>query len=69
MHCKTATLIRRDPKKLYFKAKNNLINLIGFNSKVKYERSKFKIYKINTDIKSIDMCVKYVIKIIIKNKI
>ena len=39
--CNLKTLINRDTKKLYEKAKKNIIkNLIGFNSKIKYEMKK-----------------------------
>ena len=68
LYCKIDTLLKRDPKKLYFKAQNNLINLIGFNSKIKYERSKYKVYNINTNIKSVDICEKYIFTTILKIK-
>ena len=47
--CSIKKLIKRDPKKLYFKAKNNLIkDLIGFNSKIKYEETNYKKIIVNT---------------------
>ena len=37
------TLVKRDTKKLYAKAKKNIIkNLIGYNSNIKYEISRYK---------------------------
>ena len=47
--CSIKKLIKRDPKKLYFKAKNNLIkDLIGFNSKIQYEETNYKKIIVNT---------------------
>lgn len=47
--CSIKKLFKRDPKKLYFKAKNNLIkDLIGFNSKIKYEETNYKKIIVNT---------------------
>ena len=41
--CKIETLGKRDTKKLYAKAKKNIIkNLIGYNSNIKYEMSRYK---------------------------
>jgi len=51
--CKITTLEQRDTKKLYEKAKKKLIkNLIGYNSKIRYEISKYKKITINTDLLS-----------------
>ena len=48
--CKIGTLEKRDPKKLYAKARKKIIkNLIGYNSKIKYEASKYKKIIIDTD--------------------
>ena len=48
--CKIETLEKRDTKKLYAQAKKNIIkNLIGYNSKIKYEMSAYKKITINTD--------------------
>lgn len=63
VYCSMKTLIKRDPKGLYEKAKQNKIkNLIGYNSKIKYEKSIYKILKINTDLlnkkKSLDKILK-----------
>ncbi|MDB9739255.1 adenylyl-sulfate kinase, partial [Candidatus Pelagibacter sp.] len=41
--CKIKTLVERDTKKLYEKAKKKLIkDLIGYNSKIRYEISRYK---------------------------
>jgi adenylylsulfate kinase-like enzyme len=42
-------LQKRDPKGLYQKAREGKIkSLIGYNSKIKYEKSKYKIITVNT---------------------
>ncbi len=47
--CSLKTLIDRDTKKLYEKAKKNIIkDLIGFNSKIKYEKTSYKKIIVNT---------------------
>ena len=61
--CKIKTLEKRDTKKLYAKAKKNMIkNLIGYNSNIKYEVSKYKKIIIDTDkltkFKSINLIIK-----------
>lgn len=63
--CKIKTLEKRDTKKLYSKAKKNIIkNLIGYNSNIKYEISRYKKITVNTDrlnkIKSIKAIIKKV---------
>jgi|TARA_B110000037_G_scaffold31900_1_gene38354 adenylylsulfate kinase-like enzyme len=63
--CKIKTLEKRDPKKLYSQAKKNIIkNLIGYNSNIKYEKSRYKKITINTDkltkFKSIKVIIKEV---------
>ena len=61
--CNLKELIKRDPKKLYEKAKKNIIkNLIGFNSKIKYEPSKHKKIFVNTSKKSIIKCANRILK-------
>jgi adenylylsulfate kinase-like enzyme len=61
--CKIGTLEKRDTKKLYAKAKKNIIkNLIGYNSKIKYETSRYKKITINTDILSKFKSIKTIIK-------
>ncbi len=47
--CNLKELISRDTKNLYAKAKKNVIkNLIGFNSTINYERTKYKKIIVNT---------------------
>lgn len=49
LNCSVKTLEKRDTKGLYAKAKKKLIkNLIGYNSKIKYERSNYKVISIDT---------------------
>ncbi len=48
--CSLKTLIKRDTKGLYKSAiQKKLKNLIGFNSKIAYEKSKYKKITINTE--------------------
>jgi len=50
VYCKISTLINRDTKGLYKLAQKKIItNLIGYNSKIKYQKSKYKKIIINTD--------------------
>ena len=61
--CKITTLEKRDTKNLYAMAKKNIIkNLIGYNSNIKYEVSKYKKIIIDTDkltkFKSINLIIK-----------
>ena len=61
--CKIKTLEKRDTKQLYERAKKNIIkNLIGYNSNIKYEVSKYKKIIIDTDkltkFKSINLIIK-----------
>jgi len=61
--CKIKTLEKRDTKKLYARAKKNIIkNLIGYNSNIKYEVSRYKKIIINTDelskLKAINLIIK-----------
>ena len=61
--CKIKTLEKRDTKQLYSRAKKNIIkNLIGYNSNIKYEVSKYKKIIIDTDkltkFKSINLIIK-----------
>ena len=52
--CNLRVLINRDTKKLYYKAKMKIIkNLIGFNSKIRYESSNHKKIIVNTAKESI----------------
>ncbi len=64
--CNLKTLIDRDTKKLYEKARKNLIkNLIGFNSKIKYEKTNYKKIVVNTACESVNYSVKKILKKII----
>ena len=61
--CKITTLEKRDTKNLYAMAKKNIIkNLIGYNSNIKYEVSRYKKIIIDTDkhskLKSINLISK-----------
>ena len=61
--CKIKTLEKRDTKQLYARAKKNIIkNLIGYNSNIRYEVSKYKKIIIDTDkltkFKSINLIIK-----------
>tara|TARA_B100001173_G_C15747978_1_gene445635 strand:+ start:55 stop:570 length:516 start_codon:yes stop_codon:yes gene_type:complete len=50
VNCKIKTLKKRDTKGLYAKADSKIIkNLIGYKSKIYYEKSKYKTISINTD--------------------
>tara|TARA_B100000902_G_scaffold331874_1_gene329515 strand:- start:18550 stop:19080 length:531 start_codon:yes stop_codon:yes gene_type:complete len=54
VHCSFKTLVKRDTKGLYKKAiEKKIDNLIGFRSKIKYQKSNYKVIKINTDKLSI----------------
>ena len=65
--CNLKTLIDRDTKNLYEKAKKNIIkNLIGFNSKIKYERTSYKKIVVNTANETIKESSKKILKKIIK---
>ncbi len=67
--CKIKTLEKRDTKKLYAKAKQNLIkNLIGYNSNIKYEVSKYKKITIDTDKLSKLKSIKTIINRVIDKK-
>ena len=66
--CKIETLEKRDTKKLYAKAKKNIIkNLIGYNSKIRYEISKYKKITIDTDRLSKFKSIKTIIKKVFDN--
>ena len=67
--CKIKTLEQRDTKKLYEKAKKKLIkNLIGYNSKIRYEISKYKKITINTDVLNKSNSIKSILKKILDEK-
>ena len=64
--CSLKELFRRDTKKLYIRAKKNIIkNLIGYNSTVKYEKSRYKKITVDTEILSLSQSVNKVYKKII----
>ncbi len=61
--CGIKELIKRDTKGLYKLAKEKKIkNLIGYKSKIFYERSNYKILKINTDKLSKSESVRKILK-------
>jgi len=61
--CNLKVLIKRDTKNLYIKAKKKIIkNLIGYNSKIKYENSDHPKTIVNTSNLSIKECVNKVLK-------
>ncbi len=61
--CNIKELIRRDTKDLYNKAKKNLIkNLIGYNSSIKYENTKYKKLIVYTAKESIKISANKIIK-------
>ena len=65
--CSIKTLIKRDTKGLYNLAiKNQIKNLIGYNSIINYEKSKYKKLIIDTEKKSISQCTKIILKYISK---
>ena len=67
--CKIKTLEQRDTKKLYEKARKKLIkNLIGYNSKIKYEISKYKKISINTDVLNKSNSIRVILKKILDEK-
>ena len=55
VNCSIRELFRRDTKQLYIKAKQNIIkNLIGYNSKIVYEKTNYKKIKVNTHLETIN---------------
>ena len=61
--CSLETLIRRDTKGLYKLAiKKKIKNLIGYNSKIVYEKSKYKKIIINTEKNKINECINIIKK-------
>ena len=57
------TLIKRDTKGLYNLSRKGLIkNLIGYNSKINYEKSDHKHIRINTNKFTIKQCVIKILK-------
>ena len=65
VHCNIKTLEKRDTKGLYADARKKIINnLIGYNSSIKYQKSRYLKIDINTDKFNLRKCIQ-----IIKNKI
>ncbi len=65
--CKIKNLEIRDTKGLYKKAKRNEIqNLIGYNSKIKYEKSPYKRIVVITDKYSVTECINKIMGKILK---
>ena len=63
VHCSTNTLKKRDTKGLYKKADKKIIkNLIGYKSKIKYQKSKYKVININTDKQNIKQSTKIILQ-------
>ena len=61
--CKIKTLEERDTKGLYKKARLKIIkDLIGYNSKIKYQKSDYPVIKLNTDKKSELDCLNLICK-------
>ena len=59
LKCSIKELVRRDTKGLYKMAEEKKIkNLIGFNSKVKYEVSSYKKIVLDTEKNTINECLK-----------
>lgn len=65
--CELRELFRRDPKGLYKKAREKkLLNLIGYNSKIKYEKSKYKKIIVDTEKFNIQNSAKLILEKILK---
>ena len=61
--CNLKELINRDTKKLYEKAKKNIVkDLIGFNSKINYEITNYKKIIVNTGKESIKVSANKILK-------
>lgn len=62
VNCIVSELIKRDTKKLYIKAKKGIIkNLIGYNSKIMYEKTNHKKIKVNTHLETINQSTKKIL--------
>ncbi len=67
VNCSQKELFRRDPKGLYELARKNVLkNMIGFNSKIIYEKSNYSKITINTEKNNVQNCIKKILKKIIK---
>ena len=63
VNCSVKTLEKRDTKDLYRQVRNKFIsNLIGYRSKIKYQKSKYSKININTDKNNVDSSLKIIIK-------
>ena len=68
--CNLNTLIRRDTKGLYKLAKQKKINnLIGYKSKIMYEKSRYKKLSINTKKNNVANSIKIIYKKIFNIKL
>ena len=66
--CSIKTLIKRDTKGLYKLAiQKKIKNLIGYNSKIVYEKSKYKKIIIDTEKNNIKKCINIISKKTVKN--
>ena len=59
-------LIKRDTKLLYKRAKEENFQVLGYNSKIKYETSKYRKNVINTSLFNKSLCLNKIKKIILK---
>ena len=59
-------LIKRDTKSLYKRAKEENFQVLGYNSKIKYETSKYRKNVINTSLFNKSLCLNKIKKIILK---
>ena len=67
--CSKRELIKRDTKNLYKLALQKKINnLIGFNSKIKYELSRYKKLVINSELETISHSTKKILNYILDNE-
>ena len=68
VYCKIKTLEKRDTKGLYKKAKLKVIkDLVGYNSKIKYQKSNYTVIKLNTDKLTKKDCIRFICKRIQKH--
>ena len=60
--CSLKKLVKRDPKGLYnLASQNKITNLIGYNSRINYEKSPYKILSINTGLNSKKECLRKIL--------
>ncbi len=66
VNCTIKELFKRDTKKLYAKAKiGKIINLIGYNSNIKYEKSNYKKITVHTHCETLKSSSNKILKRII----